>query len=101
MISSELLAGVASDNVTSAVLEQLEIDTPAGNIGYMVFRTQLNDKEYLTCWAGGAVSDESGLSLTPIGVGALEALSNLEADTQRGLMSILSMLKAKQSWQNG
>lgn len=84
MIVSELIPGVASDQCTAAVLQEIGLNQPAGAVGYMVFRTQCGGKEFLCCWAGGTIN-EGRLSLTPIGIGALEALSRVEADSREGI----------------
>jgi hypothetical protein len=85
MISSELIPSVASDQCTAAVLNEIGINQATGPVGYMVFRTVCGDKEFLCAWAGGSVGDDGNLSLTAIGIGALEALSRLEADSREGI----------------
>lgn len=85
MISSELIPGVASEQCTAAVLHEIGINQAAGPVGYMVFRTCFDDKEFLCAWAGGSVGADGSLSLTAIGIGALEALSRIEAASREGI----------------
>lgn len=85
MISSELIANTATEECTSAVLATIGVDSPAeGEVSYMVFETQFNDKKLYCCWAGGLVVDKE-IQLTAVGVGAIEALSRVDAKTREGI----------------
>lgn len=92
MISSELIANTASKECTSAVLETLGMNEPQeGDVSYMVFDTKYEGKQFYCCWAGGEVVDKE-IRLTAVGVGALEALSRVDAETREGIE--LFMLEA-------
>ncbi|MBW8192550.1 hypothetical protein K0504_16035 [Neiella marina] len=85
MISSELIDNTASAECTDAVLDMLGMDKPEqGNVSYMVFDTQFEQKQLYCCWSGGHVIDNK-VELTPVGVGALDALSRVDAKTQDGI----------------
>ncbi|MCM2678421.1 hypothetical protein [Echinimonas agarilytica] len=85
MISSELIANTATEECTSAVLEMIGVDSPKkGDVSYMVFDTKVDDKQFFCCWSGGEVKDKE-VELTAVGVGALEALSRVEAETREGI----------------
>jgi len=84
MIHSELIPSLATEESTQAILSEIGLNQPQGAVGYMVFRVQFDDKEFLCCWAGGSLAD-GRLSLTPIGIGALEALSRVEAVSREGI----------------
>ena len=85
MISSELIANTASEECTSAVLNMLRLKAPEkGDVSYMVFDTQFEEKQLYCCWAGGQIVEQE-IELTPIGVAAIEALSRVEADTREGI----------------
>lgn len=93
MISSELIANAATEECTSAVLATLGVNNPAeGGVSYMVFDTKFNDKQFYCCWAGGHVVDKE-IQMTAVGVGALEALSRVDAETREGIE--LFMLRAE------
>lgn len=92
MISSELIANTATKECTSAVLATLGVDSPEGDVSYMVFETEYNDKKFYCCWAGGQVVDKE-IQMTAVGVGALEALSRVDAKTREGIE--LFMLSAQ------
>lgn len=85
MITSELIANTATKECTSAVLETIGAEPPKeGEVSYMVFETQFEDKQFYCCWAGGLVVDKE-IQLTAIGVGAIEALSRVDASTREGI----------------
>ncbi|GGA62816.1 hypothetical protein GCM10011369_00090 [Neiella marina] len=91
MISSELIDNTASTECTEAVLDILGMDNPeSGQVSYMVFETKFDNKQLYCCWSGGNVVDNK-VELTPVGVGALDALSRIDADTREGIeMFVLS-----------
>lgn len=84
MLVSEMIPNTATESCNKAVLDVMGIDEPEGGVSYMVFRTQFADKTFICCWAGGEVGDK-GLNLSAVGIGALEALSRVEAETRPGI----------------
>jgi len=84
MLVSEMIPNTATDSCNKAVLDIMGIDEPEGGVSYMVFKTKFAEKNFLCCWAGGEVGDK-GLNLSAVGVGALEALSRVEAETRDGI----------------
>ena len=76
MYQSQMITdAVVSDETNVAVCTSLGL-SPQSPIQYMVFQTQVGDKTYRCCFAGGTV-DENNVNLTPIGSGAYEALQSL------------------------
>ena len=84
MLVSEMIPNTATETCNKAVLDIMGMDEPEGGVSYMVFRTQFNDKTFICCWAGGEVG-EKGLNLSAVGIGALEALSRVDANTRDGI----------------
>lgn len=84
MIQSELVVpSTASPESNAEVLHLLGVEEDVAP-QYMVFRTQYEDKTFWCCWSGGVIEGEH-VSLTPVGVAALEALSRIEAPTREGI----------------
>lgn len=84
MLVSEMIPNTATEKANRAVLDIMGLDEPEGGVSYMVFKTSYGENDYLCCWAGGEIG-EQGLSLSAVGVGALEALSRVEAETREGI----------------
>lgn len=84
MLVSEMIPNTATETCNKAVLDIMGIKEPEGGVSYMVFRTQYEDKAFICCWAGGEVG-EKGLNLSAVGIGALEALSRVDANTRDGI----------------
>lgn len=84
MIHSELIVPcTASPESNAEVLKLLGVEDDIAP-QYMVFKTEYGDKTFWCCWSGGEIKDGQ-VSLTPVGVAALEALSRIEADTREGI----------------
>jgi hypothetical protein len=78
-INSELLTNVtASEETNKELLEMLKLDHD-GDIQFHVYHTQVDDKQLYCCLSGGVVENNE-IVFTPIGLGAFEALTNIEVE---------------------
>ncbi|WP_199608850.1 hypothetical protein [Flocculibacter collagenilyticus] len=79
--SSELITNVsASDETNNDILQMLGIDHD-GEVQYHVYKTQLDDKSVFCCLSGGVIEDNE-IVFTPVGLGAFEALTNVNSNNQ-------------------
>lgn len=75
-IISKLITDVAASQVTNQRFKKQLGLKPGQKIGYMVFKTKLDNKTYYCCWAGGKLVDGEA-HLTEVGTAALETLAAL------------------------
>lgn len=78
-IKSTLIAEAdAGEKVNKMVLDSLNIQHE-GHVQYMVMETQYNGKTVYVACAGGEI-DGDQVTFTPVGLGAVYALCNLEGE---------------------
>ncbi len=70
----------ANQDTNIAVLEMLEMDTTQ-KVQYHVYEVAFEDKKIFCCLSGGVIEDNE-IQFTPIGLGAFEAMTNIEAEAE-------------------
>lgn len=68
----------ANPETNAAVLEMLEMDT-THDVQYHVYEVAYNEKKIYCCLSGGVIENNE-IQFTPVGLGAFEAMTNIEAD---------------------
>lgn len=75
-IQSRIIIGARASVKTELALRKAT--GQKGEIGFCVFETHVGRKRIYCCWSGGTLNHETGEpSLTPTGIGAMEALCSL------------------------
>lgn len=74
-----LLTNVSANQDTNqAILEILELETDQ-EVQYHVYEVAYHTKRIYCCLSGGVIEDNE-IQFTPVGLGAFEALSNIDDD---------------------
>ncbi len=66
----------ANPETNAAVLEMLEMDTNH-EVQYHVYEVAYGEKKIYCCLSGGVIEDNQ-IQFTPVGLGAFEAMTNIE-----------------------
>lgn len=66
----------ANPETNAAVLEMLEMDT-SRDVQYHVYEVAFNEKKIYCCLSGGVIENNE-IQFTPVGLGAFEAMTNIE-----------------------
>ena len=75
--ANTLLTNVtANPETNAAVLEMLEMDTNQ-DVQYHVYEVAFGDKKIYCCLSGGVIENNE-IQFTPVGLGAFEAMTNIE-----------------------
>ena len=69
----------ANPETNAAVLEMLEMDT-SRDVQYHVYEVAFNEKKIYCCLSGGVIENNE-IQFTPVGLGAFEAMTNIEDGT--------------------
>jgi hypothetical protein len=70
----------ANQDTNIAVLEMLNMDVNQ-NVQYHVYEVAFEDKKIFCCLSGGFIEDNE-IQFTPVGLGAFEAMTNIQTDTE-------------------
>ena len=70
----------ANPETNAAVLEMLEMDSRHA-IQYHVYEVAYGEKKIYCCLSGGVIEDNE-IQFTPVGLGAFEAMTNIEDDAE-------------------
>lgn len=79
--ANTLVTNVTANPETNvAVLEMLEMDTTQ-DVQYHVYEVAFEGKKIFCCLSGGVVENNE-IQFTPIGLGAFEAMTNIESEAE-------------------
>ena len=67
----------ANPDTNEAVLEMLEMDVNQ-DVQYHVYEVAFNEKKIYCCLSGGVIENNE-IQFTPVGLGAFEAMTNIES----------------------